>query len=274
MYGFSRDTNVVIERDRDSNPVAYFEALQTMIFSGYIGPKEYKTLENIKPILTHAIEYGWFTFIAKPMFQILQFIHSYIGNWGWTIVLVTVLIKLVLYPLSYKGMVSMQKLKDLAPKIKDIQAKYKGDSQKASMHMMELYKKEGANPLGGCLPMLIQIPIFFSIYRVLVNAIELKGASFLWISDLSSMDPYFILPILMGVTMYAHQSITPNNFTDPMQEKIFKFLPLVFTLFMFYFAAGLILYWTMNNVLSFVQQFIINKAMQAKGLLTKEKGKK
>jgi YidC/Oxa1 family membrane protein insertase len=263
-----------IDDMQNKNPVLFVDGSQKLSLHGYIGPKYVKLLQSIDPELTKVVEYGIMTFMAKPMFFILSQIYDFTKNWGIAIILFVVLVRVILFPLTYRGMVSMYKMKMIAPKMQELKQKYGKDPRKFQMKMMELYKKEGANPLGGCLPMLIQIPIFFSIYRVLVNAIELKGASFLWISDLSSMDPYFILPILMGVTMYAHQSITPNNFTDPMQEKIFKFLPLVFTLFMFYFAAGLILYWTMNNVLSFVQQFIINKAMQAKGLLTKEKGKK
>ena len=201
------------------------------------------TLEAINPKLTDVIEYGWFTFIAKPLFTLLSFLHGYLGNWGWSIVVMTILIRLVLYPLTYKGMVSMNKLKELAPKVKELQAKYKGEPQKLNTHMMELYKKHGANTMDGCLPIILQIPIFFAIYRVLLNAVELKSAPWiLWIHDLSVMDPYFILPIAMGATMYLQQRITPTNFTDPMQEKIMRFLPLIFTFFFMTFPAGLTLY--------------------------------
>jgi len=258
-----------IDNLQNQNPILFIEGSQNLNLHGYIGPKYVKVLDGINQELTKVVEYGIMTFLAKPMFGILSFIYDFTKNWGVAIILFVVLVRLILFPLTYRGMVSMYKLKLMAPKMKELKEKYGKDPRKFQMKTMELYKKEGANPLGGCLPMLIQIPIFFSIYRVLVNAIELKGASFLWISDLSAMDPYFILPILMGVTMYAHQAITPNNFTDPMQEKIFKFLPVIFTFFMITFAAGLILYWTMNNILSFVQQFIINKSMEAKGLLIK-----
>jgi YidC/Oxa1 family membrane protein insertase len=157
-------------------------------------------------------------------------------------------------------MVSMNKLKELAPKVKALQEKYKDDKQKASMHMMELYKKEGANPMGGCLPVLLQIPIFFGIYRVLLNSIELKGAAWiLWIDDLGSMDPYFVLPILMGVTMYFQQRITPNTMTDPVQQKMFQFLPVVFTFFFLWFPAGLTLYWFINNLFTIGQQYYVNQ---------------
>jgi YidC/Oxa1 family membrane protein insertase len=185
--------------------------------------------------------------------------HDYIGNWGWTIVLVTVLIKLVLYPLSYKGMVSMNKLKELAPKVKEIQEKYKHDKQKSGAKMMEFYKREEVNPMGGCLPMLLQIPVFFSIYRVLLNSIELKGSEWiLWIDDLASMDPYYVLPILMGITMYLQQLITPNQMQDELQKKLFQFLPVIFTFFFLWFPAGLTLYWFINNLFTIGQQYYVN----------------
>jgi YidC/Oxa1 family membrane protein insertase len=162
-------------------------------------------------------------------------------------------------------MVSMNKLKELAPKLTELKEKYKGDAQKLNIHMMELYKKDGANPMGGCLPMLLQIPIFFAIYRVLLNSIELKGAAWiLWIHDLSLMDQYYVLPILMGGSMFVQQLITPQNFTDPLQAKIFKYLPVVFTFFFLAFPAGLTLYWFVNNLLSIIQQYTVNYMMAKK----------
>jgi len=260
MYGFSKDTSIIVERDREDNPVLYFEALQNMSFNGYIGQKNYNTLKNIKPVLTNAIEYGWFTFASKPLFQLLSWLNGIFGNWGWSIVALTLLIRLVLYPLTYKGMVSMAKIKEISPKIKEVQAKYKGDPQRMNAAVMDMYKKHGANPLGGCLPMLLQIPVFFAIYRVLLNAVELQGAEWaLWIHDLSRMDPTYILPILMGVSMYFQQKLTPTNFTDPMQEKIMKFLPIIFTFFFLTFPSGLVLYWFVNNLFSIAQQFIVNQ---------------
>ena len=260
MYGFAKDTNIIVEKDKESNPVVYFEALQNMFFSGYIGQKEYKTLNSINPVLTNAIEYGWFTFASKPLFQLLSWLHGIFGNWGWSIIALTLLIRAILYPLTYKGMVSMQKMKDIAPQIKALQAKYKGDPQRMNAAVMDMYKKHGANPLGGCLPMLLQIPVFFAIYRVLLNAVELQGAPWMfWVQDLSRMDSTFILPILMGASMYYQQKLTPSNFTDPMQEKVFKFLPIVFTFFFFTFPAGLVLYWFVNNLFSIAQQFIVNQ---------------
>ena len=259
MYGFSKDTNIVIERDRDDNPIVYFDALQTMKFNGYVGQKEYKVLKNIDPVLTNAIEYGWFTFASRPLFQLLSWLHGIFGNWGWSIIALTVLIRVVLYPLTYKGMMSMQKIKEISPQVKEIQAKYKSDPQRMNAAVMDMYKKHGANPLGGCLPMLLQIPVFYAIYRVLLNAVELQGAPWmLWVSDLSRMDSYYVLPILMGASMYYQQKLTPNNFTDPMQEKVFKFLPLIFTFFFITFPSGLVLYWFVNNLFSIGQQFIVN----------------
>jgi len=259
LYNFKKSMAVSVMMDSTKSPNIFIHADTDIQLSGYMGPKEHKALAALDPRLTNIIEYGWFTFIAKPMFLMLQFIHDYVGNWGWTIVFVTILIKLILFPLSHKGMVSMNRLKELAPKVKAIQEKYKDDKQKASMHMMELYKKEGANPMGGCLPVLLQIPVFFSIYRVLLNSIELKGAEWiLWIHDLAEMDPYFVLPILMGATMFLQQKITPNTMTDPMQQKMFQFLPVVFTFFFLWFPAGLTLYWFINNLFTIGQQYYVN----------------
>ncbi len=259
LYNYDISMSVSIMKDLNDSPQIFIHAKDDILLHGYIGPKEHKILQSLDDRLTSVIEYGWFTFIAQPMFILLQFIHNYIGNWGWTIVFTTILIKLVLFPLSHKGMVSMNRLKELAPKVKALQEKYKGDKQKSSMHMMELYKKEGVNPMGGCLPVILQIPVFFAIYRVLLNSIELKGAPWmLWIDDLGVMDPYFILPILMGITMFVQQKITPNTMADPMQQKLFQLLPVVFTIFFLWFPAGLTLYWFINNLFTIVQQYYVN----------------
>ena len=259
LYNYNTSMSVSVMMDATESPNIFIHANDGIKLRGYMGPKEYKTLASLDNRLTSVIEYGWFTFIAKPMFQLLQFLHDYVGNWGWTIVLTTVLIKLVLFPLSHKGMKSMNRLKELSPKVKALQEKYKDDKQKSSMHMIELYKKEGANPMGGCLPMVLQIPVFFAIYRVLLNSIELKGAPWmLWIDDLGAMDPYYVLPILMGITMFAQQKITPNTMTDPMQQKMFQLLPVIFTFFFLWFPAGLTLYWFINNLFTISQQYYVN----------------
>lgn len=263
IYNFNRPLQVSLMPDAESNPQGFVHATNSISFSGYMGPKNFRDLAALNEELTDVIEYGFFTFLAKPMFLFLQFLQGYIGNWGWTIVVLTIFIKLVLYPLSYKGMVSMQKLKDLAPKMKEIQAKYKDDKQKQSTHMMELYKKHGANPMGGCLPLVLQIPVFFAIYRVLLNSIELKGAEWImWIHDLAEMDPYFVLPILMGASMFLQQKITPNTMQDEMQKKIFQMLPIIFTFFFLWFPAGLTLYWFVNNVFTISQQYYINRLFE------------
>ncbi len=274
IYGLTPDTTVTVDRDREDDPIVYIDGSKSFDFKGYIGPKDYKALKAIDPVLVHAIEYGWFTFAAAPLFWVLSWLHGIFGNWGWAIIALTILIRMVLFPLTYKGMMSMQKMKEVAPKIKEIQAKYKGDPQRMNAAVMETYKKEGANPLGGCLPLLLQIPVFFAIYRVLLNAVELQGAEWiLWVNDLSRMDPYFILPILMGATMFYQQHITPNNFTDPLQEKIFKYLPIIFTFFFITFPSGLVLYWFVNNIFSIAQQFIVNKQFESLKAMKKVEGK-
>ncbi|NOQ31470.1 MAG: membrane protein insertase YidC [Helicobacteraceae bacterium] len=261
FYNVNPDVNILVERDRDNNPITYMDGSKNFNFSAYSGPKNYVTLKTIDPVLVNAIEYGWFTFAAKPLFAVLLWLNGIFGNWGWAIIALTIIVRILLYPLTYKGMLSMAKLKDIAPKVKEVQAKYKGDPQRMNVAVMDMYKKHGANPLGGCLPLLLQIPVFFAIYRVLLNAVELQGAPWIfWITDLAKMDPTYILPIFMGATMYYQQKITPNNFTDPLQEKVFKFLPVIFTFFFITFPAGLVLYWAVNNILSIAQQFMVNKA--------------
>ena len=265
FYDFEKGMNVTVmeEKAGGDNPLIFVQAEGNAVFNGYIGPKSYKVLQAINPELTDAIEFGWFTFLATPFFKVLLWLNDYVGNWGWAIIIFTILIKILLFPLSYKGMMSMAKLKDLAPKMKELKEKYGDDPMKMNAQMMELYKKHGANPMGGCLPLLLQIPVFFALYRVLLNADELQGAPWImWIEDLAVMDPYFILPILMGASMWYQQKITPTNFTDPMQEKIFKWFPVIMTIFFVYFPSGLVLYWLVNNIFTIIQQYYINHAYE------------
>ncbi len=264
--------NTIVSQDKDSNAILFALFEDNASFSGYIGPKELKKLNGIDPVLHDVVEYGIITFFAKPLFSLLEWLYSLSHNWGWAIILLTVIVRFVLFPLTYKGMMSMQKFKEIAPKMKEIQQTYKDDPQKMQTHMMDLYRKHGANPLGGCLPLILQMPIFFAIYRVLYNAIELKDAPWiLWIDDLSVMDPYFVLPVLMGISMFLQQHITPTNFTDPMQEKIFKYLPVIFTIFFITFPSGLVLYWFVSNVFSIIQQYIINKIFESRKKLVEHK---
>jgi len=277
LYDFENLLNVSYIADpKEKSAIMFVQGREpSMLIHGYIGPKEYKVLHALHPELTEAIEYGWFTFLSKPLFKVLYWLNNHIGNWGWSIIILTLLIKLLLFPLSYKGMMSMQKLKDLAPKMKEIRERYKDDTQKMNMKMMELYKKHGANPMGGCLPMLLQIPVFFALYRVFLNAVELQGAPWiLWIKDLSLQDPYFVLPILMGISMWVQQKMTPNTMTDPMQQKIFQWLPAVMTLFFLTFPSGLVLYWLVNNIFTIAQQYVINKAYEKQKALQKLEKKK
>jgi len=275
FFNFSHPFSAVVTPDTDQDPLPFVSARGDLELHGYIGPKEWNLFKSLDPRLTDAIEFGWFTFLAKPFFGVMLWIHNHVGNWGWAIVLFTILVKLVLFPLSYKGMMSMQKLKDLAPKMKEIKERYGKDPAKMNQQMMELYRKHGANPMGGCLPMLLQIPVFFALYRVLLNADELQGASWIfWISDLSRQDPWYVLPILMGVTMFVQQLITPNQMTDPMQQKIFKWFPVIMTFFFLTFPSGLVLYWLTNNILSIAQQYYINRAYDRHKLRIKTAGHK
>ena len=259
FYDLGKGLDVSILKVGNDDPLIFVSENGNAHIDAYIGPKEHKVLTAINPELDDVIEFGWFTFLSKPFFKVLIWIEHHVGDWGWAIILFTLLVKLVLFPLSYKGMMSMQKLKDLAPKMKELREKYKGDPAKLNMKMMEMYKKHGANPMGGCLPMILQIPVFFALYRVLLNAVELQGAPWiLWINDLSKMDPYYVLPVLMGASMWFQQKITPNNFTDPLQEKIFKWFPVIMTVFFVTFPAGLVLYWLTNNILTIAQQYYIN----------------
>jgi len=271
FYDTKNGLNVTIAKDKGDDPLIFVQGGSQMTLHGYIGPKDYQVVKSIDPMLTEVIEYGWFTFLSKPFFAVISAIYAYVGNWGWAIIIFTILVKLILFPLSYKGMMSMQKLKDLAPKMKEIKEKYGKDPAKMNMKMMELYKKHGANPMGGCLPLLLQIPVFFALYRVLLNADEMQGAQWiLWINDLAMMDPYFVLPILMGASMYFQQKITPTTITDPLQEKIFKWFPAIMTVFFVTFPSGLVLYWLTNNILSIAQQYYINGAYEKHKALSKE----
>ena len=263
LYDLNAGMSVTVSPTTNNDPLIFVKGNSDLKLEGYIGPKEYKVLKSLSPQLTDVIEYGWFSFLSKPFFAVIAWIHGIVGNWGWAIILFTLLVKVILFPLSYKGMMSMQKLKDLAPKMKELKEKYGKDPQKLNAKTMEMYKKHGANPMGGCLPMILQIPVFFALYRVLLNADELQGAPWiLWIHDLSRMDPYYILPVLMGASMFFQQKITPSNITDPLQEKIFKFFPVIMTVFFVTFPSGLVLYWLTNNILSIAQQYYINKAYE------------
>ena len=229
----------------------------------YVGPKNQAELEKISHGLDLTVDYGVFSFVSKPLFWIMQSIHNVVGNWGWTIILVTLLIKIVFFYPSAISYRSMAKMKKLAPKIKELNERFKGDPQAKQKATMDFYRKEKINPLGGCLPMLIQMPVFMGLYWVLIESVELRQAPWLaWYQDLSVLDPFYILPLIFGASMYFQQKLNPPQM-DPMQQKIFAFLPIVFTVMFLFFPAGLVLYWVVNNLLSIAQQWFITHQIEA-----------
>ena len=228
----------------------------------YIGPKEHVRLELLAPGLDKTVDYGWLYIVAKPLSVFLHWIYSFIGNWALSIVVLTLIIKLAFYKLSEKSFRSMAGMKKLAPRLQKIKETYKDDKQKIGKKTMELYKSEKINPAAGCLPILVQIPVFISIYWVLIEMVELRQTPFLYLPDLSMKDPYFILPLIMGASMWFQQRLNPPP-ADPIQAKIMMMLPVVFTVFFLWFPSGLVLYWVTNNVLSITQQVYINKKINS-----------
>lgn len=228
----------------------------------YAGPKDQYRLKEISPYLELSVDYGWLWWIAQPLFWLLTKIHSLVGNWGVAIILLTVVIKAVFFRLSATSYKSMANMRRVQPKLVDIREQYADDKQKQSQAMMELYKKEKINPMGGCLPILVQMPVFIGLYWMLMESVELRHAPFiLWIKDLSVMDPYFVLPLMMGASMYFMQKLNPPP-PDPMQAKIMQWMPVVFTFFFLFFPAGLVLYWVVNNILSMAQQYVITRQIE------------
>ncbi|KAA0694049.1 membrane protein insertase YidC [Halopseudomonas laoshanensis] len=247
-----------------TSPASVIEPGQQASISAdfYAGPKIQDSLKEISPGLELTVDYGFLWWIAQPLFWVLSLIHSFVGNWGWSIILLTVLIKLVFFPLSATSYRSMANMRRVAPKLQALREQHGDDRQKMSQGMMELYKKEKINPLGGCLPILVQMPVFIALYWTLMESVEMRQAPWLgWITDLSLKDPYFILPILMGATMFIQQQLNPAP-PDPMQAKVMKMLPIVFTFFFLWFPAGLVLYWVVNNMLSIAQQWYITRQIE------------
>ncbi|WP_334167770.1 membrane protein insertase YidC [Achromobacter mucicolens] len=230
----------------------------------WVGPQDQKAMAALAPGLELVVDYGWLTIIAKPLFTLMTWLHSILGNWGWTIVALTVLIKAVFYPLAAASYRSMARMKQVAPRLQALKEKYGDDKQKLNAAMMEMYRTEKINPLGGCLPMVVQIPVFISLYWVLLASVEMRGAPWiLWVHDLSVRDPFFILPAIMMATMFLQIKLNPTP-PDPIQAKVMMIMPLVFGGMMFFFPAGLVLYWCVNNILSIAQQWSITRAIQKK----------
>lgn len=232
----------------------------------YAGPQEQENLAKIARGFDLVVDYGWLTVIAKPIFWVLDWLHSFTGNWGWAIILMTVILKAAFFPLSAASYKSMAKMRVLTPKMQKIKETFADDRERMNREMMELYKKEKVNPLGGCLPIAVQIPVFIALYWVLAGTVELRGAPWLgWITDLTTKDPYFVLPLIMGATMLIQTKLNPTP-PDPMQAKIMLIMPIVFTGMFLFFPAGLVLYWTVNNLLSIAQQWQVNRMIEASGL--------
>jgi YidC/Oxa1 family membrane protein insertase len=229
----------------------------------YVGPKNQKVLKQLSPYLDLTIDYGFLWMLAKPIFATLEIIQSVLGNWGWSIILLTILVKILLYPLSAASLKSMAKMRTLQPEMARIKELYGDDRQKAGQEQMALFKKHRVNPLGGCFPMLLQMPVFIALYWVLSESVEIRHSPWIiWIQDLSTKDPLFILPLIMGASMFLMQKLQPAP-TDPMQAKVFQLMPIVFTFFFLMFPAGLVLYWTVNNLLSILQQWFVNRQIAA-----------
>ena len=235
----------------------------------FAGPQTEKDLVAAAPGLEYAVDYGWLTVIAKPLFWVLSKINGLVHNWGIAIILLTVLIKAAFYPLSAKSYKSMAQMREMAPRMQAMKEKFGDDKQKMQQAMMEMYRTEKINPMSGCLPILVQIPVFIALYWMILGSVELRHAPFFgWIQDLAAIDPYYVLPILMGATMIIQTSLNPPP-TDPIQAKVMKIMPVVFSVFFFFFPAGLVLYWLVNNVLSIAQQWYVNKSIHAAALLKK-----
>jgi len=228
----------------------------------FVGPKLQDTLASIAPGLELAVDYGWLTILAQPIYWLLSKIHGIVGNWGWAIILLTILIKAVFYKFSETSYKSMANIRKVTPRMQALKDRYGDDKQRLNQAMMDLYKKEKINPLGGCLPTLVQIPVFIALYWVLLESVELRHAPFaLWINNLSDPDPYFVLPLIMGVSMFIQQKLNPAP-PDPIQAKVMMSLPFVFTVFFAFFPAGLVLYWVVNNILSIAQQWHVTRAIE------------
>lgn len=258
------------------NPIGNIAPAATNEISAtlFSGPQTEADLEAAAPGLEYAVDYGWLTIIAKPLFWLLSNIHGFIGNWGVAIIVLTILLKAAFFKLSATSYRSMAHMREMAPRMQSLKEKFGDDKQKLQQAMMEMYRKEKINPLSGCLPILVQIPVFIALYWVLLGSVELRHAPFFgWITDLSAKDPYYILPILMGASMIVQTYLNPAP-ADPLQAKIMKIMPVVFSIFFFFFPAGLVLYWLVNNILSIAQQWYINKTIHAETLAKKGSGKR
>ncbi|MBA0164291.1 membrane protein insertase YidC [Pectobacterium versatile] len=238
----------------------------------WVGPEIQDKMAAVAPHLDLTVDYGWLWFISQPLFKLLKFLHSFIGNWGFSIIAITFIVRGIMYPLTKAQYTSMAKMRLLQPKLQAMRERIGDDKQRMSQEMMALYKSEKVNPLGGCFPLLIQMPIFLALYYMLMGSVELRHAPFaLWIHDLSAQDPYYILPILMGVTMFFIQKMSPTTVTDPMQQKIMTYMPVIFTVFFLWFPSGLVMYYIVSNLVTILQQQLIYRGLEKRGLHSREK---
>ncbi|MFP1739546.1 membrane protein insertase YidC [Lonsdalea quercina] len=238
----------------------------------WVGPEIQDKMAAVAPHLDLTVDYGWLWFISQPLFKLLKFLHGFIGNWGFSIIAITFIVRGIMYPLTKAQYTSMAKMRMLQPKLQAMRERIGDDKQRMSQEMMALYKAEKVNPLGGCFPLLIQMPIFLALYYMLMGSVELRHAPFaLWIHDLSAQDPYYVLPILMGLTMFFIQKMSPTTVTDPMQQKIMTYMPVIFTVFFLWFPSGLVLYYIVSNLVTIAQQQLIYRGLEKRGLHSREK---
>lgn len=246
----------------------------TLASTLWVGPEIQSKMAAVAPHLDLTVDYGWLWFISQPLFKLLKWIHSFLGNWGFSIIVITFIVRGIMYPLTKAQYTSMAKMRMLQPKIQAMRERLGDDKQRISQEMMALYKAEKVNPLGGCFPLVIQMPIFLALYYMLMGSVELRHAPFaLWIHDLSAQDPYYILPILMGLTMFFIQKMSPTTVTDPMQQKIMTFMPVIFTVFFLWFPSGLVLYYIVSNLVTILQQQLIYRGLEKRGLHSRDKKK-
>ena len=253
--------SAAVVETRFKSPILMIPSGQTVSFKyfSFLGPLDFQILKDTGHDLVRAIDLGFFAILAKPLFYVLKFFYDYVGNYGWAIILLTVLIKLIFWPLTDKSYKSMKAMQTLQPEMQKLRDKHKNDRDTLNKEIMTLYKEHRVNPLGGCLPMIVQIPVFFALYQVLMNMIELRHAPFIfWLTDLSVKDPYYITPLIMGATMFIQQKLTPSQL-DPIQQKIFLIMPVVFTFLFLNFPSGLVVYWLVNNLLTIAQQLSVNR---------------
>ncbi|MBK5074712.1 membrane protein insertase YidC [Budviciaceae bacterium CWB-B4] len=238
----------------------------------WVGPEIQNQMAAVAEHLDLTVDYGWLWFISQPLFKLLKFIQGFVGNWGFSIIVITFIVRGIMYPLTKAQYTSMAKMKLLQPKLQAMRERIGDDKQRMSQEMMALYKEEKVNPLGGCLPLIIQMPIFLALYYMLMGSVELRHAPFaLWIHDLSAQDPYYILPLLMGGTMFLIQKMSPTPVTDPMQQKIMTYMPVIFTVFFLWFPSGLVLYYIVSNLVTIIQQKLIYRGLEKKGLHSRDK---